>query len=182
MGRLTENSVVNIKNKSHAVTAEVVVPDGGAKGVIIAQGGSVRRLEPVRQGRQAEVLLQPPRAPALQRRGRRGDPAGRAPGARWSSPTTAAGWARAARSRSTSTATRSARAASTPPQPMIFSADETCDVGVESGTPVSDDYGPTRQRVHRRGELGPDRHRRRAEDADHLISAEERLRVAMARQ
>ena len=29
MGRLTENTVVNIKNKSHAVTAQVVVPDGG---------------------------------------------------------------------------------------------------------------------------------------------------------
>ena len=26
MGRLTENSVVNIKNKSHAVTAEIDVP------------------------------------------------------------------------------------------------------------------------------------------------------------
>ena len=40
MGRLTENTVVNIKNKSHAVTAEVVVPDGAANGVIIAQGGA----------------------------------------------------------------------------------------------------------------------------------------------
>jgi hypothetical protein len=42
MGRLSENSVVSIKNKSHAVTAEIVVPDhGGAQGVIIAQGGNV---------------------------------------------------------------------------------------------------------------------------------------------
>jgi len=39
MGRLTENSVINIKNKSHAVTAQVEVPDGGANGVIVAQGG-----------------------------------------------------------------------------------------------------------------------------------------------
>jgi hypothetical protein len=39
MGRLTEASVVNIKNKSHFVTAEVEVPDTGAEGVIIAQGG-----------------------------------------------------------------------------------------------------------------------------------------------
>ena len=30
MGRLSENSVLNIKNKSHSVTAEIVVPhDGG---------------------------------------------------------------------------------------------------------------------------------------------------------
>ena len=39
MGRLSENSVLNLKNKSHAVTAEVDVPDEGADGVIIAQGG-----------------------------------------------------------------------------------------------------------------------------------------------
>ncbi len=39
MGRLSENSVVSIKNKSFSVTAEVEVPDGGAEGVIIAQGG-----------------------------------------------------------------------------------------------------------------------------------------------
>jgi arylsulfatase A-like enzyme len=29
MGRLSENSVINLKNKSHSVTAEIVVPDGG---------------------------------------------------------------------------------------------------------------------------------------------------------
>ena len=40
MGRLTENVVINVKNKSHAVTAEVTIPDGGADGVIIAQGGA----------------------------------------------------------------------------------------------------------------------------------------------
>ena len=30
---------LDVKNKSHSVTAEVVVPDTGAEGVIIAQGG-----------------------------------------------------------------------------------------------------------------------------------------------
>ena len=40
MGRLSENSILNIKNKSHAVTTAVIVPHGGAEGVIIAQGGS----------------------------------------------------------------------------------------------------------------------------------------------
>jgi hypothetical protein len=32
MGRLTESSIVSIKNKSHAVTAAITVPDGGAQG------------------------------------------------------------------------------------------------------------------------------------------------------
>jgi hypothetical protein len=39
MGRLNEWSVISIKNKSHSVTADVMVPDSGAEGVIIAQGG-----------------------------------------------------------------------------------------------------------------------------------------------
>ena len=39
MGRLSENSVLNIKNKSFAVTAELDVPADGGAGVIIAQGG-----------------------------------------------------------------------------------------------------------------------------------------------
>ena len=41
MGRLSENSVVSIKNKSHSVTAEIEVPASGAEGVIIAQGGNI---------------------------------------------------------------------------------------------------------------------------------------------
>jgi hypothetical protein len=39
MGRLTENSVVMMKNTSFSLTAEIVVPDAGADGVIVAQGG-----------------------------------------------------------------------------------------------------------------------------------------------
>jgi arylsulfatase A-like enzyme len=40
MGRLNENCVLNIRNKSHAVTAELAVPDQDAAGVIINQGGT----------------------------------------------------------------------------------------------------------------------------------------------
>lgn len=37
---MSENSVLNIKDRSYAVTAEVVVPASGASGVIVAQGGN----------------------------------------------------------------------------------------------------------------------------------------------
>jgi hypothetical protein len=40
MGRLSEHSVLNLKNKSHTVTAEIQVGDRPASGVIIAQGGA----------------------------------------------------------------------------------------------------------------------------------------------
>jgi arylsulfatase len=39
MGRLTESSVVNVKNRSFSLTAEVTVTSTAAEGVIIAQGG-----------------------------------------------------------------------------------------------------------------------------------------------
>ena len=64
MKRLGENAVLNLKNKSHTITAELEVPDSGAKGVIVAHGGIDWRLEPVLQRRETGVLLQPPRHPA----------------------------------------------------------------------------------------------------------------------
>jgi arylsulfatase len=39
MGRLNQSTALNTLNKAHAVTAEVIVPDAGAKGVIAAMGG-----------------------------------------------------------------------------------------------------------------------------------------------
>jgi arylsulfatase len=67
-------------------------------------------------------------------------------------------------------------------QPMLFSADETTDIGVDSATPVSDDYGPADSAftgsVHWvEIDLGP-----ADENDDHLITPEERFRVAMTRQ
>lgn len=41
MGRLSENCVLNLKNKSHSVTAEIVVPGKGAEGVIVCQGANI---------------------------------------------------------------------------------------------------------------------------------------------
>jgi arylsulfatase len=65
-------------------------------------------------------------------------------------------------------------------QPMIFSADETTDIGQETGTTVTSDYTPRSSRFTGRIrwvqlDVGTDDH-------DHLVSPDERLRVAMARQ
>ena len=40
MKRITENSIIVVKNRSHSVTAQRVVREGGAEGVVIAQGGA----------------------------------------------------------------------------------------------------------------------------------------------
>jgi arylsulfatase len=39
MGGLPQEAILNLKNKSHFITAELVVPEGGAEGVIVNQGG-----------------------------------------------------------------------------------------------------------------------------------------------
>ena len=63
---------------------------------------------------------------------------------------------------------------------MIFSADETTDVGYESGTTVSPDLTPATSRFRGRIDwvqidVGKDDH-------DHLIDPDERLKIVMARQ
>ena len=39
MDHLMENTVLNVKNRSHTVTAEIEVSQGATDGVLIAQGG-----------------------------------------------------------------------------------------------------------------------------------------------
>src|SRR5881397_1447909 len=65
---------------------------------------------------------------------------------------------------------------------LIFSVDETADVKRDTTSPISDDYDGessvfTGTVNWVQIDLGED-----AEDVDHLITPEERLRVAMARQ
>jgi arylsulfatase len=65
---------------------------------------------------------------------------------------------------------------------MIFSMDETTDVGNDSATPVGDDYRPKDSAFAGKVEWVQLDIDEAAEDFDHLITPEERLRVAMARQ
>ena len=66
--------------------------------------------------------------------------------------------------------------------PMVFSADETTDLGTDTATPVTDDLAEGKTTFNGRVrwveiDLDDD-----AKDADHMISADERYRLAMARQ
>jgi len=65
-------------------------------------------------------------------------------------------------------------------QPMGYSADEACDVGSDSGSPASPDYGPSDNRFSGvidwvQIDIGDDSH-------DHLVTAEDRFNIAMAKQ
>jgi arylsulfatase len=65
-------------------------------------------------------------------------------------------------------------------EPMVFSADETCDIGNETGAPVTPDYKTRKFNGEVKWvEIDVDK---AATDLDHLIKPEERLAVAMAIQ
>jgi hypothetical protein len=64
--------------------------------------------------------------------------------------------------------------------PMIFSGDETCDVGKEGGSPVSPDYGPIGNEFS--GTINWVQIDLEKDAQDHMISPNERFRLAMARQ
>jgi len=65
---------------------------------------------------------------------------------------------------------------------FLFSMDETMDVGCEAGEPVLPDYGPRDNAFSARiGRVCIDIDEA-AKAADHLIGAEERFNLAMARQ
>ena len=65
---------------------------------------------------------------------------------------------------------------------MIFSADDGCDVGEDSGAPVSEDYGPRGNGFNGRVKGVQLAIADAAENSDHLVSPEEAIRMAMARQ
>ncbi|MFE4465432.1 arylsulfatase [Oerskovia sp. NPDC056781] len=179
MGRLSENSVLNIKNKSFSVTAEIEVPDGGAHGVIVAQGGRFGGWSVyVKDGRARFVY----NVLGIQEFGTEADapvPAGTHQ-VRMEFVYDGGGLGKGGDVTLFYDGNQVGAGRVEATQAMIFSADETTDVGYESGTPVSPDYTPRTSRFTGKIrwvqiDLGDDDH-------DHFIDPDERLRIAMARQ
>jgi arylsulfatase A-like enzyme len=181
MRRISENSVINLKNKSHAVTADVEVPASGAKGVIAAHGGnfggwslyahegrlryhynflglkhfdvtSTEKLSPGAHQLRMEFAYD-------------GGGLGKGGAATLYVDGKPAGSGRIERTHA-----------------FFFSMDETMEVGCDVGEPVSPDYGP-RDNVFTgkvnwvRVDIDA-----AAKDEDHMIAAEERFQLAVARQ
>jgi arylsulfatase len=65
---------------------------------------------------------------------------------------------------------------------MVFSADDGCDVGEDTGSPVSEDYGSRGNDFNGRVKGVQLAIAGAAESSDHLISPQEAVRIAMARQ
>ena len=181
MGRLSENSVVNIKNKSHAVTAEITVPAAGAEGVIVAQGGNIGGWALYAKAGKLKycynllginyVYVEAAEALAAGDHQVRMEFAYDGGGlGKGGAVTLYVDGKKAGEGRVAATAA------------MVFSADDGCDVGSDTGSPVSQDYGPRGNAftgVVKGVEIAI---AGAAASDDHRVSAEEAVRVAMARQ
>jgi arylsulfatase len=181
MGRLSENSVLNIKNKSHAVTAEVDVPDAGAQGVIIAQGGSIGGWSLYAMGGRPKYCYNLLGVQSFFVEGEEAIPSGRHQ-VRMEFAYDGGGLGKGGSVSLHVDGEKVAEGRVDATAAMIFSADDTCDVGAEGGALVSSDYGPDDNAFTGRVnwvqiDLGDG-----AEDADHLVDADERVKLAMARQ
>ena len=163
------------------MTAEVEVPESGAEGVIIAQGGAFAGWSLYTKNGNAAVLLQPARAERFTIEGDQPIPAGTHQ-VRMEFSYDGGGLAKGGTVELYVDGTKVGQGRVEATIPMVFSADETADIGRDTASPVSDDYSGDSSIFTGRVnwvqiDLGDD-----AEDADHLITPEERLRVAMARQ
>ena len=181
MGRLSENSVVNIKNKSFAVTADLEVPAQGAEGVLIAQGGRFGGWSFYAKGGKAKFVYNVLGIRSFAIEAASPMPTGKTQ-ARMEFAYDGGGMSKGGTVTLYCAGKEVGKGRVEQTQGFIFSADETTDVGYESGTTVSPDYTAHSSRFNGKInwvqiDLGKD-----AEDADHVISPEERIRVAMARQ
>jgi arylsulfatase len=179
MGQLNENCVLNIKNKSHTVTAQIIVPDGGASGVILNQGGITGGwVLYVKGGRltyqysfcgllryrvESAAPLSPGEHQVRMEFAYDGGGPGKGGAVTLYVDGTKVGSGRVERTHTT-----------------LFTFDETTDVGRDTGAPVTDDYpaednGFTGTIKWVRIDLGEDDH-------SHLIPAEHHFQVAMTRQ
>jgi arylsulfatase len=179
MGRLTENTVLNLKNRSHSVTAEISVGSDPASGVIVAQGGAFAGwVLYLHEGRLTYCynLL------GLGRVKIRG--ADVVPGGthqvRMEFAYDGGGLGKGGNAVLFVDGVEVGAARQEASIPMLFSADETLDLGSDTGTSVSDDYTPETSRFT--GKVNWVQLDQGGDDQSHLITPEDRLRVAMARQ
>lgn len=179
MGRLGENCVVNIKCKSHNVSADLVVPEGGAQGVIVAQGGICGGWSfYVKDGKlkycynllgihrfytEGTTVLTPGEHTVRMEFAYEGGGPGKG-----------------GKITLYLDGRKDGEGGVAATEPVLFSADDTCDVGVDAGSPISEDYGSQGNAFNGdvKGvliEAGDDSY-------THMIDAEQVVHMLLARQ
>ena len=137
---MSENVFINTKNRSHTITADVTIPEGGANGVILCQAG--------RFGGWSLYLKDGKPTYTYNFLGLKRDtiaakepiPAGKAT-IRYEFVYDGSGLGKGGMGTIFVNGQKVAEGRIERTQPMIFSADEGADVGEDGETPVVEDYG-----------------------------------------
>ncbi len=179
MGRLSENSVLNLKNKSHAVSAQLVVSKTGAGGVIVSQGGAFGGWALYAKDGKPAYCYNFAGIKSFTVYGDAAIPPGEHQ-VRMEFEYDGGGLGKGGTARLYLDGNQCGEGRVEVTVPMLFSADETCDVGVDNGTCVSADY------PHRDNEFSGKVKWVQLDIADkdetHLVTVEDLYRIAMARQ
>jgi len=179
MSRLSEGSMVVTHNKSYSLTAEIEVPKSGASGVIIALGGSVGGWSLYARNGKLKHCYNFFGIKRFFAEGTQAIPAGKHQ-VRMEFKYDGGGLAKGGAVSLFVDGKKDGEGRVDMTVPMVFSADETCDVGKETGSATSPDYGPKDNEFS--GQVNWVQIDLEKDDHDHLISPNERFRIAMARQ
>jgi arylsulfatase A-like enzyme len=181
MGRLSENCVLNIKNKSHSVTAEIEVPTSGAEGVIVAQGGNVGGWSLYAKQGKLKYCYNVVGVQRYYVESASPLPTGEHQ-VRMEFAYAGGGLGKGGQVTLYVDGKKVGEGAVPMTQAMIFSGDDGCDVGEDSGAPVSPDYGSHGNAFNGVVKGVQLAIAEAAENLDHLVSPEDAIRIAMAVQ
>jgi len=137
---MSENVFINIKNRSHTITAEVTLPKGGAKGVILAQGGRFGGWSLYLKDGKPAYTYNFLGLKSFTIAAKKAVPAGKAT-IRLEFAYDGGGLAKGGIGTIFVNGNKVAEGRIERTQPMIFSADEGADVGEDGETPVTESYG-----------------------------------------
>jgi arylsulfatase A-like enzyme len=179
MTGVSENSVLNIKNKSFSVTAEVVVPDGGANGTLIAQGGAIGGWSLYTRDGKAKFTYNLLGIQAFETEASKPLPSGKHQ-VRAEFAYDGGGFGKGGDVSLYYDGERVGDGRVDATQPFIFSADEGLDVGRETGTAVAPDCDVPSSAFT--GEINGIELRLGVDDHTHLLPPEDHLKVMMGRQ
>ena len=181
MGHLSENCVLSIKNKSHSITAEIVVPEKGAEGVIIAQGANIGGWSLYAKGGKLKYCYNWGGFKHFMVEAATPIPAGEHQ-VRMEFAYAGGGLGKGGTVTLYTDGKKVGEGNIEATLANVFSADDGCDVGEDTGAPVSPDYGPHGNAFNGQIKGVQLAIADAAESADHLVDPETAIRVAMARQ
>jgi hypothetical protein len=180
MHRLQEHAILQTHNKSYSLTAEIEVPESGANGVIVSLGAGIGGWSLYAKEGKLKHCYNFFGINNYFAEGQQEIPAGKHQ-VRMEFVYDGGGLAKGGTVSLYVDGQKDGEGRVDMTVPMLFGTD-TCDVGKDAGSPVSPDYGQKDSEFSGTVNWVQIDIDEKAEDLDHLITPEERFKVAMARQ